>query len=118
MTHAAAISPAQNSETFGESPRQFRHNEVSIGNGKVPMQIWEYTEDVNNYAHLLFVDQGFTRRLVSEFMGKSYTGQWNVPEDAYAREWEAPGLGAEEREILRKLNEDLPQPDLPLAGRC
>ncbi len=81
------------------------------------MKIWEYTEDVNHYAHLLFIDQGFTRQPISEFMGKPYTKLWKMPKVTFAREWEAPGLSEEERKIIRKLNEGLPKPDFPwLAG--
>ena len=81
------------------------------------MKIWEYTEDVNHYAHLLLVDQGFSRQLTSEFMGKPYSKPWKMPEVTFGREWESPGLSEEERKIIRKLNEGLPQPDFPwLAG--
>jgi hypothetical protein len=84
-----------------------------MGIAEEPMKIWEYTEDVDTYAHLLFVDQGFTRQLISEFMGKPHTKPWNMPEVAFGREWEAPGLDEEERKVIRNLNEGLPQPDLP-----
>jgi len=77
------------------------------------MKYWMYTEDVDNYAHLFFVDQGFTRQLVTEFMGKPYTKPWTMPEVNYAREWEAPGLSEEERVMIKKINEGLPQPDFP-----
>jgi hypothetical protein len=77
------------------------------------MRYWQYCEDVDNYAHLLFVDQGITRQLICEFMGRRYLKSWNMPEVVYAREWEDPGLSEQERIISKRLNEGLPQPDLP-----
>jgi len=77
------------------------------------MKYWMYTEDVNNYAHLFFVDQGFTRQLVTGLMGKPYTQPWTMPEVNYAREWEAQGLSKEERKMIKKIMRDSPNQIFP-----
>ena len=72
------------------------------------MKFWQLEVDVDQYAHLAFVDEAMTRRLIGEFMGKPFSGRWEEVQVYCPKEWEEPGWSIKERKMIKAQREGRP----------